>query len=104
MNNTRETKTSLTEKIYKDSDYNLCDIKTIVDMFLSEMYNSLLEGSSIELRGFGVFNVSVRKGNKNARNPKTGELLNLKDCCTVRFKPGKSLKEEVKKIKIKKQK
>lgn len=102
MDNTRETKSSLTEKIYENSDYNLCDVRAIVDLFLTEMHNSLAAGSPIELRGFGVFDVAVRKGNKNARNPKTGEPLNLQDCCVVKFRPGKSLKEEVKKIKIKK--
>ena len=46
-----------------------------------------------------MFNVSVRKARKNVRNPRTGEMVEIKDTKVVRFKVGKNLKEAVKKEK-----
>ena len=92
----KETKSSLIEKIHVKTDYRVSQIKEIVELFLEEMSNSLIEGRSVEFRGFGVFSVNVRKARKNVRNPRTGEMLNMKDTKVVRFKVGKNLKDAVK--------
>lgn len=92
----KETKSSLIDKIHEKTDYKLADIKNIVDLFLEETTNSIIEGTSVEFRGFGVFSVSIRKARKNVRNPRTGEMLEMKDTKVVRFKVGKNLKDAVK--------
>ncbi len=99
MDMEKETKSSLVEKIHSKTEYKLADIKHIVDLFLDETANSLINGVPVEFRGFGVFNVSVRKARKNVRNPRTGEMVEIKDTKVVRFKVGKNLKEAVKKEK-----
>ena len=96
MDVTKETKSSLVEKIHEKTDYKLSDIKSIVDLFLEETMSSIIKGNSVEFRGFGVFNVSIRKARKNVRNPRTGETLEMKDTKVVRFKVGKNLKDAVK--------
>ena len=75
MDVTKETKSSLVDKIHEKTDYKLNDIKNIVDLFLEETMNSIIAGNSVEFRGFGVFNVTIRKARKNVRNPRTGETL-----------------------------
>jgi len=55
------------------------------------MKEALAEGKRIELRGFGVFQVRERKKGVG-RNPKTGVEVELTPGKTVRFKPGKDLK------------
>lgn len=99
MHNIKETKSSLVEKIHAKSDFKLADIKKIVDMFFEETEEALVKGVAVEFRGFGVFSVSTRKARKNVRNPRTGEVIDMKDTRVVRFKVGKNLKDSVKNTK-----
>jgi DNA-binding protein HU-beta len=62
-----------------------------VDTILESMKSALSEGRRIELRGFGVFQVRDRKRGVG-RNPKTGVEVAITPGRTVRFKPGKDLK------------
>jgi DNA-binding protein HU-beta len=63
-----------------------------VDTILEAMKAALSEGKRIELRGFGVFQVRDRKKGVG-RNPKTGVEVAIAPGKTVRFKPGKELKD-----------
>lgn len=63
-----------------------------VDTILEAMKDALCEGQRIELRGFGVFQVRDRKKGVG-RNPKTGVEVAISPGKTVRFKPGKELKD-----------
>ena len=56
------------------------------------MKSALNEGKRIELRGFGVFQVRDRKRGVG-RNPRTGIEIAITPGKTVRFKPGKSLRD-----------
>lgn len=47
---------------------------------------------SVQLVGFGTFKVATRKA-RTGVNPKTGEKIKIKASKTVRFVPGKALKE-----------
>ena len=62
-----------------------------VDTILESMKAALCSGKRIELRGFGVFQVRDRKKGVG-RNPKTGVEVAITPGRTVRFKPGKDLK------------
>lgn len=62
-----------------------------VDTIIDAMKDALAEGKRIELRGFGVFQVRDRKKGVG-RNPKTGIEVSITPGKTVRFKPGKELK------------
>ncbi len=73
-----------------------CDIPRIkaaeaVDTILDGIKDALTAGKRIELRGFGVFQVRNRKRGVG-RNPKTGVEVAISPGKTVRFKPGKELK------------
>lgn len=62
----------------------------IVQHFLDQIVDELNEGNRIELRNFGVFEVRTRKS-RIARNPRTGEKVQVPEKKTVVFKPGKEL-------------
>jgi DNA-binding protein HU-beta len=62
-----------------------------VDTIIEAMKSALCDGKRIELRGFGVFQVRDRKKGVG-RNPKTGVEVAITPGRTVRFKPGKDLK------------
>ena len=63
-----------------------------VDTIIETIKAALSEGKRIELRGFGVFQVRDRKKGVG-RNPKTGVEVPIEPGKTVRFKPGKELKD-----------
>ena len=58
---------------------------------------TLLEDGRIELRNFGVFEVKRRKARK-ARNPRTGEKVDVPPKNVVTFKPGKEMEERVRQM------
>jgi integration host factor subunit beta len=62
----------------------------IVQKFLDQIIGELNSGNRIELRNFGVFEVRTRKS-RVARNPRTGEKVQVPEKKTVVFKPGKEL-------------
>ena len=62
-----------------------------VDTIIDAMKDALCDGRRIELRGFCVFQVRDRKKGVG-RNPKTGVEVAITPGRTVRFKPGKDLK------------
>jgi len=71
------------------------EVKAVVDLFLEELKSAIVTHRSIELRGFGTFEVKRRKGRENARNPKTGEIISAEPHGTVIFRPGQDLKRDV---------
>lgn len=63
-----------------------------VDTIFEAMKEALRAGKRIELRGFGVFQVRDRKKGVG-RNPRTGAEVPITPGKTVRFKPGKELRD-----------
>ena len=68
--------------------------KEIVQQTFDAIVETLLEEGRIELRNFGVFEVKRRKARK-ARNPRTGEPVDVPPKNVVTFKPGKEMEERV---------
>jgi len=71
------------------------EIRNIVDIFIDEMKEALLRRQVIELRGFGTFEVKVRKARPKARNPRTGETIAIRSHGAVAFRSGRELKQAV---------
>lgn len=70
-------------------------IHAIVDSFFEEVKNGLINDQTIELRGFGTFEIRTRKGREKARNPKTGHMVSVQTHGVAVFRPGKEIKEKV---------
>ena len=71
--------------------------KEIVQRTFDAIVETLLEVGRIELRNFGVFEVKQRKARK-ARNPRTGERVDVPPKFVVTFKPGKEMEERVRQM------
>ncbi len=73
--------------------------KEIVQMTFDAIIETLVENDAhrIELRNFGVFEVKQRAARK-ARNPRTGERVDVPPKNVVTFKPGKEMEDRVRKI------
>jgi nucleoid DNA-binding protein len=64
----------------------------VVDLLTERMKQALLDGHRIEIRGFGVFEPRPRKKGMG-RNIKTGDAVKIPNGKSIRFKPGKDLRE-----------
>jgi nucleoid DNA-binding protein len=73
--------------------------KKIVQLMFQAIVDTLVNEKEhrIELRNFGVFEVKLRKPRK-ARNPRTGDKVDVPAKCVVTFKPGKMMEERVREI------
>jgi len=69
------------------------EIHELIDGLFSEIKGAILAGKTVELRGFGTFEVKLRKGRTKARNPKTGEIVSVQDHGVAGFRPGRELKK-----------
>lgn len=70
------------------------DVEVIVNTIFDSMTDALRAGDRIEIRGFGSFEVRVRKP-RVGRNPKTGSSVNVSERRVPFFKVGKELRERV---------
>lgn len=95
MSQKKITKIDLVEAVFLDTNLEKKVVQEVFDSLLDKIKDSLKSGSSIELRGFGTFELRERKGRSKARNPKTGETVSVENHSIVAFRPGKELKAAV---------
>lgn len=89
------TKTELVEKIAKDSGLSKAAAAKAVNSFLGNITKELKKkNGKVTLVGFGTFS-KVRRKARKGRNPQTGETIKIKASNSVRFKPGKTLKDSI---------
>jgi nucleoid DNA-binding protein len=81
------------EKLLKGNLTQLAT-KEIVQWTFDAIIETLVADGRIELRNFGVFEVKQRKPRK-ARNPRTGERVDVASKNVVTFQPGKEMEERV---------
>ncbi len=67
------------------------DIERLVTTFFEEISKSLSNGNRVELRGFGAFSIKERPP-RTARNPRTGEQVDVSEKNVPFFKTGKELR------------
>ena len=70
------------------------DVELALNCILGQLENALVQGRRIEIRGFGSFDLRHRPP-RIARNPKTGEAVNLPAKVALHFKPGKEMRDRV---------
>ena len=87
------TKSELIKKLSgKFSNLKEREIEAVLNLILKEIAASLVGGDRVELRGFGAFSIRNREP-RVARNPRTGEKVNVKARKAIYYRAGKELKE-----------
>ena len=74
------------------------DAARVVSVIFDEISNALAAGDRVELRGFGVFSLHVRKA-RAACNPKTGEKIQMQTKAVPFFTAGRELNRRINKSK-----
>ena len=91
------TKKEIVKQISEELGLTQLKTKEIVQKTFNAIVETLLKDKRIELRNFGVFEVKRRKARK-ARNPRTGEKVDVEPKNVVTFKPGKEMEERVRQM------
>jgi len=87
-------KKGLTDFVAAEENANITkkDANLVIGHVLNGIKAGLLEDGKVTLVGFGTFSIVQRKARK-ARNPQTGEAIDVPAKFVPKFKPSKALKD-----------
>ena len=87
-------KSDLVEALANSKNLTYKRAEEIVNLIFDSMSEAMITSERIEIRGFGSFVVKEYKGYQG-RNPKSGEVIQVKPKKLPFFKVGKDLREKV---------
>ena len=89
------TKSVLIEKVSeKVGSLTRKQTEIVVETVFDSIKDALVKGEKSEIGGFGNFKLKHRRPRK-ARNPKTGEKVDVPEKRVLHFKAGKALRESM---------
>ena len=88
------TKKEMAKAIAGETGLTQHQVQGVIQRVFDGITETLVREGRIELRNFGVFEVKERKPRK-ARNPRTGERVEVPARLVVTFKPGRQMGERV---------
>lgn len=89
------SKTLLKKYVSERTGITVSEASIIIDVFIEAITYNLINNEKLTLPNFGSFKIKESKA-RLARNPKTGEKVQLPDRNVVRFKPAGKLKNLIK--------
>ncbi|TDN09355.1 HU family DNA-binding protein [Lactobacillus crispatus] len=89
-------KSELVKSVAEKADLSRKDATDAVDAVFSAITEALSKNEKVQLVGFGSFEVRSRAERKG-RNPQTGEEIKIPATLIPAFRPGKTLKDAIKK-------
>src|SRR5690606_19644926 len=92
------TKREIVLDIYEKTGFPQKEVVSTVQMILDIIQKALSEGRNVELRNFGVLEVQRRKSRvgRNPNKPENEVVIPAR--AVVKFKSGKILKQQLKKM------
>ncbi len=89
------TKSELIARIIKaQPELDAGAVEEAVGSLLAHMQKALIAGERVEIRGFGSLSLRYRPP-RRARNPKSGEVVEVGETFVPHFKPGGKLRARV---------
>jgi nucleoid DNA-binding protein len=92
------TKRDIVVKIAEETKLAQNEVAKVVQKTLDYIAEELAEGRTVELRNFGVFEVTTRKARKGRNPNKPQDEVIIPERTVIKFKTGKELKEKIRKI------
>jgi DNA-binding protein HU-beta len=89
------TKADIVNEIAKSTGVEKVMVQTIVEAFMDNVRNSLIENNPVYLRGFGSF-IIKKRATKVARNISKNTTITIPEHNIPAFKPSKSFVSEIK--------
>ncbi|MFT4624883.1 MAG: DNA-binding protein HU-beta [Myxococcota bacterium] len=88
------TKAELVSHIAQEAGLKKVQAEKALAALTGAIQQSLVDGKKVTLVGFGTFSVQHRK-ERMGRDPQTKSPIKIPASNTVKFKPGKAMKEAV---------
>jgi len=89
-------KTELIAAVAEKSGLSKKDASAAVDAVLASIKEAVAAGDKVQLVGFGTFETRAR-GARTARNPRTGDAIEIAASKAPSFKAGSAFKDAVNK-------
>ena len=88
-------KQALAELIAEKYGLTKADGDRVLETLIETITNTLKSGEEVSLAGLGIFSAKMRAA-RTARNPRTGEPIQVPAMRVPKFRPAKALKDAVK--------
>jgi len=88
------TRADLAETIRQSAGLSAAESYKLVDIFFSEIAESLIRGEEVKISNLGTFKILDKK-ERMGRNPKTGESAVISARRTVSFRPSAEFRKKV---------
>lgn len=88
-------KADLISKLHEELGITKADAERAMDTLLESIVDTLKSGREVSIAGLGIFSAKMREA-RTARNPRTGEAIDVPAMRVPKFRPAKALKEAVK--------
>jgi|TARA_B100000809_G_scaffold260483_1_gene307505 integration host factor subunit alpha len=88
------TKADLANTLFEQLGLNKREAKEFVELFFETIRESLENGESVKLSGFGSFSVRDKRS-RPGRNPKTGEDVPVTPRRVVTYKASQKVKDRI---------
>lgn len=87
-------KASIVDAVHEKLGGTKVSAEEAVDTMISSIVNTLKKGDEVSIAGLGIFSVKQRAA-RTARNPKTGESIQVPSMKVPKFRAAKALKDAV---------
>ncbi|MCL2331042.1 MAG: integration host factor subunit alpha [Proteobacteria bacterium] len=88
------TRADLAESIRSSFGLTLADAYKLIDVFFSEISESLMRGEEVKIARLGTFRI-LEKSARPGRNPRTGEPKVITARRVVSFRPSAEFRKKV---------
>lgn len=88
-------KAELIEKVHETLGGTKADAERAVETMINSIIETLKDGNEVSIAGLGIFSAKMRNA-RTARNPRTGEAIEVPAMRVPKFRAAKALKDAVK--------
>lgn len=87
-------KQDIAEKVHGVLGGTKADAERAVETMVETIVSALTKNEEVSIAGLGIFKTKMRAA-RTARNPRTGEAVNVPSMRVPKFQPAKALKDAV---------
>lgn len=88
-------KADIINKVHESLGVTKADAERAVETMLGCIVDTLKDGNEVSIAGLGIFSAKMRNA-RTARNPRTGEAIEVPAMRVPKFRAAKALKDAVK--------
>ena len=88
-------KADIINKVHEELGITKADAERAVETMMTCIVDTLSSGNEVSIAGLGIFSAKMRN-KRTARNPRTGEAIEVPAMRVPKFRAAKGLKDSVK--------